>query len=90
MLRKPQCDFGWDWNIALAPLGLHGRIALIGPEGEIADAQHPQHHRDGRVTLDLTVGSAASAADTAPGGSPSAAPPHPADRRRRRRLSRPR
>ena len=21
MLRKPQCDFGWDWNIALAPVG---------------------------------------------------------------------
>ncbi|MEY4696951.1 MAG: hypothetical protein RIT14_1379, partial [Pseudomonadota bacterium] len=19
MLRKPQCDFGWDWNVALAP-----------------------------------------------------------------------
>ncbi|WP_137129717.1 glycoside hydrolase family 2 protein [Rhizobium sp. FY34] len=28
MLRKPQCHFGWDWNIALAPLGLYGTIAL--------------------------------------------------------------
>ena len=28
MLRKPQCDFGWDWNIALAPLGMYGTVAL--------------------------------------------------------------
>ncbi|MFK7893453.1 MAG: glycoside hydrolase family 2 protein [Granulosicoccus sp.] len=28
MLRKVQCDFGWDWNIALAPLGLYGRCEL--------------------------------------------------------------
>ena len=41
MLRKPQCDFGWDWNIALAPLGLHGRIGLSAPSGEIARRAHP-------------------------------------------------
>ncbi len=41
MLRKPQCDFGWDWNIALAPVGVYGRIELIGPEGEIGDAADP-------------------------------------------------
>lgn len=29
MLRKVQCDFGWDWNIALAPLGIYGRIELV-------------------------------------------------------------
>ena len=28
MLRKPQCHFGWDWNIAIAPLGIYGTIAL--------------------------------------------------------------
>lgn len=28
MLRKVQCDFGWDWNIALAPLGLYGDCFL--------------------------------------------------------------
>ena len=28
MVRKPQCDFGWDWNIALAPFGLLGDIYL--------------------------------------------------------------
>jgi beta-mannosidase len=39
MLRKAQCDFGWDWNLAIAPLGLYGRVALVGPEGEIAGAK---------------------------------------------------
>lgn len=29
MLRKVQCDFGWDWNIALAPLGVYGRMELV-------------------------------------------------------------
>ncbi len=28
MLRKPACDFGWDWNLAIAPFGLHGKIRL--------------------------------------------------------------
>lgn len=28
MLRKVQCDFGWDWNIALAPFGLYGDCFL--------------------------------------------------------------
>ena len=28
MLRKPHCHFGWDWNLAICPLGLHGRIEL--------------------------------------------------------------
>ena len=28
MLRKVQCDFGWDWNIALAPCGLYGLCEL--------------------------------------------------------------
>nr|MBA3326468.1 glycoside hydrolase family 2 protein [Paracoccaceae bacterium] len=42
MLRKPQCDFGWDWNIALAPCGLYGGIRLVGPEGEIAGAKITQ------------------------------------------------
>jgi beta-mannosidase len=28
MLRKPQSHFGWDWNLAIAPLGCYGTIAL--------------------------------------------------------------
>ena len=55
MLRKPQCDFGWDWNIALAPLGVYGRVALIDGAGEIAGALIRQTHMQGRVTLDVEV-----------------------------------
>ncbi len=53
MLRKPQCDFGWDWNIALAPVGVYGRIALIDGAGEIADASIRQRHAEGIVYLDV-------------------------------------
>ncbi len=28
LIRKPACDFGWDWNIALAPFGVIGEISL--------------------------------------------------------------
>ena len=28
MLRKPACDFGWDWNIALAPFGVTGHVSV--------------------------------------------------------------
>lgn len=55
MLRKAQCDFGWDWNIALAPLGLLGRIALIDGAGEIAAATITQTHAAGQVTLALAI-----------------------------------
>jgi beta-mannosidase len=37
MLRKPACDFGWDWNIALAPFGVYGDIRLV------ADGRHVIH-----------------------------------------------
>jgi beta-mannosidase len=29
MLRKPQCHFGWDWNLAIVPFGLCGQFALM-------------------------------------------------------------
>jgi beta-mannosidase len=54
MLRKPACDFGWDWNIALAPFGVYGDIRLVAHE-----ARKPislwieQRHEPGRVTLVL-------------------------------------
>ncbi|OLP43460.1 beta-mannosidase [Rhizobium oryziradicis] len=53
MLRKPQCHFGWDWNIAIAPLGLYGTVAIrkLDP-ARIEHVEAEQHHHsDGRVTL---------------------------------------
>ena len=57
MLRKPQCHFGWDWNIAIAPLGIYGTIALR--KLEIARIEHVTtrqfHHADGAVDLYVTA-----------------------------------
>lgn len=56
MLRKPQCHFGWDWNIALAPLGLYGSIALRRLDtARIEHVCTSQHHVDGGVELHLEV-----------------------------------
>jgi beta-mannosidase len=57
MLRKPQCHFGWDWNIAIAPLGLYGTIAL--KKLETARIEHvttrQTHSLDGSVELQVTA-----------------------------------
>lgn len=56
MLRKPQCDFGWDWNIALAPFGIYGDMRI-----EPADAPRierlaiAQDHGGDGVTLHITT-----------------------------------
>jgi beta-galactosidase/beta-glucuronidase len=43
MLRKPQCHFGWDWNIAIAPLGLYGDIILKKLEVGAHRARHDRN-----------------------------------------------
>jgi beta-mannosidase len=58
MLRKQQCDFGWDWNIALAPSGVYGPIRLEPANDLCIDAVHiAQSHRanavDVKVSIDL-------------------------------------
>ncbi len=56
MLRKPQCHFGWDWNIAIAPLGLYGNIALRRLDtARIEHVSTSQHHLDGGVELHVEV-----------------------------------
>ena len=52
MLRKPSCDFGWDWNIALAPFGLYGDLYLepLLP-ARLADLVIAQTHAPGRATV---------------------------------------
>jgi beta-mannosidase len=57
LLRKAQCDFGWDWNIALAPLGLYGTVALKRMEpARIEHVETAQvHNDDGSVDLTVAV-----------------------------------
>ena len=56
MLRKPQCHFGWDWNIALAPLGLYGTIALKRLEAaRIEHVVTRQIHAQDHVILSVDV-----------------------------------
>ena len=57
MLRKPQCHFGWDWNIAIAPLGLYGTIALkkLDPARVEHLTTEQTHHADGSVDLAVTL-----------------------------------
>lgn len=55
MLRKVQCDFGWDWNIALAPFGLLGGITIRPAEVRIDAIMVNQIHQDGTVNLEISV-----------------------------------
>ncbi|MCL6707818.1 glycoside hydrolase family 2 protein [Pseudomonas sp. R2.Fl] len=57
MLRKPQCHFGWDWNIAIAPLGLYGTVALrkLEPARIEYVTTRQAHLEDGSVELHVTA-----------------------------------
>lgn len=55
MLRKPQCDFGWDWNIALAPMGVYGTCRIVGDAGMLGAVMVRQEHREGAVTVSVEV-----------------------------------
>ena len=56
MLRKPSCDFGWDWNIALAPFGLYGDLYLEPiTAARIAALVVSQDHAPGRATVTVEV-----------------------------------
>jgi beta-mannosidase len=57
MLRKTQCDFGWDWNLAIAPFGLYGEVRLCAAEAaNIESVKCKQHHRlDGSVDVDVVI-----------------------------------
>jgi beta-mannosidase len=55
MLRKQQCDFGWDWNIALGGFGVYGAIRLEPQAPRIRDVVVTQDHQPGRVTVTVAV-----------------------------------
>ncbi len=57
MLRKPQCHFGWDWNLAVVPFGLCGTIKLDHANAARIDSIITrQHHlQDGTVEVVVSV-----------------------------------
>lgn len=55
-LRKAHCHAGWDWNIALSPLGFYGDIVLRQTdECRLEDVMVRQTHQGGAVTLDVDL-----------------------------------
>ena len=55
-LRKPACDFGWDWNIALASFGIYGDINIVDNATPRIEGVHiHQMHEDGSVILKVTA-----------------------------------
>ena len=56
MMRKPSCDFGWDWNIALAPFGVYGDLWLEPVvAARIASVMVDQVHTPGRCVVMVTA-----------------------------------
>ena len=55
MLRKQQCDFGWDWNIALGIFGVSGCIRLEAMGPRIGDVLVDQVHSAASVEVRLKV-----------------------------------
>ncbi|PCI03340.1 MAG: beta-mannosidase [Hyphomicrobiales bacterium] len=55
MLRKVQCDFGWDWNIALAPFGLYGTIQISPVTVRIERFRVEQNHANSQVDLKISA-----------------------------------
>jgi beta-mannosidase len=52
LLRKPACDYGWDWNIALGCFGLYGEIRLEPVvASRVSDVVVAQHHAAGSVRV---------------------------------------
>ncbi|MEZ5450909.1 MAG: hypothetical protein R3E89_18735, partial [Thiolinea sp.] len=57
-LRKTQCHAGWDWGIALSPLGIYGEVQLrqhqqLRLDEVLIRQQHDQQAQWVRLELDL-------------------------------------
>ena len=56
LLRKVQCHAGWDWNLAIMPFGLYGRLTLEPMDHPVIEAvQHRQIHDNGEVTVEFSI-----------------------------------
>ncbi|ASJ75102.1 Exo-beta-D-glucosaminidase [Granulosicoccus antarcticus IMCC3135] len=55
-LRKAQCHAGWDWNIALSPLGLYRPVSLKRVDAvRIDEVMVRQKHTDNSVALSVDI-----------------------------------
>ena len=56
LIRKPACDFGWDWNIALATFGVYGDLYLEpAAPSRIDHLVITQTHSPGRAVVSVTA-----------------------------------
>ncbi|WP_426034060.1 beta-mannosidase [Cypionkella sp. TWP1-2-1b2] len=56
MLRKPSCDFGWDWNIALGSFGVYGDFYLEPLSlARIASVGIARSHSANRAVVTVTA-----------------------------------
>ncbi|SMY08140.1 glycosyl hydrolase 2 galactose-binding domain-containing protein [Flavimaricola marinus] len=56
LLRKPACDYGWDWNIALAPMGVLGDLRIEAQGSPRIDTLAiEQIHGDGWAQINVTA-----------------------------------
>jgi len=55
-IRKAACHAGWDWNIALMPLGLYGDVCLKRSyPARMDELKFVQHHEANQVRLCISV-----------------------------------
>ncbi len=57
MLRKPQCHFGWDWNLAIVPFGICGRFEIKRRTAVVVRSIEvlQTHNADGSVDVAVNV-----------------------------------
>ena len=56
LIRKPACNGGWDWGIALMVAGFAGKTELIGTDVARIDYVYcDQHHQPGRCDVTVTA-----------------------------------
>jgi beta-mannosidase len=56
MLRKPQCHFGWDWNLAIVPFGICGKVQIVLPSMLIDEIDIEQSFQaDNSVVLSVAI-----------------------------------
>lgn len=55
LLRKSQCDSGWDWNICLMPIGVYGEATLGRGNTVIEHLQARQIHHESLIEVCVAI-----------------------------------